>query len=331
MVGDSPRGSSNLTTLRRQLYNFHHDQDYASVNGLMTKESLFQLQTLLRTKQYAQSTSRAFSSNQDEPNDLLSSKESSPITSRTSSQATEEIKEEDSLLPEFDTLSIDPPSSTPSTISSPEYSDKQSKMPIVPLLPPKPSQPTLDVLFLLYETIQEQVHNRNHISCTRYLKDSIIDISKCNADQVEEILMHFLTTDPHNHKMIMYVGHSRHYCHLECGHDTSLSEERVFQIIEQYTETSQLYLTFLCSSLDYYTEDRMNHKSFLDKLRANLQGKLTSIESDSDRVVNVNVEVLWDRTMQRYPTSFQSRRDFHVYRKVEDEINRYNDVRFYEE
>ena len=189
---------------------------------------------------------------------------------------------------------------------------------------------SLDVLFLLFETQQEQVHNRNQISCTRFLRDGFVNISKCNADQVEEILMHFLTTDPHNHKMIMYVGHSRHYCHLECGHDTILSEARFFEIICRYLQTSHLYLAFLCCALDCYGEDRIHHEDFLQKIK---QRKIrVSIKADVPTTeITTRVKVLWDRTHQRMPTSFLTRNDFHVYRVIEEEIALYHDIRFYEE
>jgi hypothetical protein len=183
---------------------------------------------------------------------------------------------------------------------------------------------TLDVLFLLYETQQEQVHNRNHISCTHLLKDSVVDIANRSADEVEVILMHFLTTDPKNHKMIVYVGHSRNYCHLECGQNTILSEERYFQILEKHAQTSHLYLAFLCSSLDYYLQDRIDHEPLLKNLHGTLMER-------QEKGQSVKLHMLWDRTMQRHPTSFLGRQDFQVFRKIEEEITRYRDVRFYEE
>jgi hypothetical protein len=46
----------------------------------------------------------------------------------------------------------------------------------------------------------------------------------------------------------------------------------------------------------------------------------------------VQVQVLWDRTKQRFPTSFLGRKDFQVYRLIEEDVlSHYHHLRFYEE
>ena len=196
---------------------------------------------------------------------------------------------------------------------------------------------TLDVLFLLYEKAEEQVHNRNQLSCTRFLRDGFVDISLRDTNDVSRVIELFLLTDAElgHDKMVMYVGHATQYCDLLCGKQSTLSQDRLVSLLQQHapgrcesdggdkrvSQSRKLFLAFLCANVDFYGENRQNHVAMAQCL----SGGLRQGEGASD------VEILWDRTKQRSPSVVSNRRDFDCYRHIEDVLNRYHHVRFYED
>lgn len=46
---------------------------------------------------------------------------------------------------------------------------------------------------------------------------------------------------------------------------------------------------------------------------------------------DLQIDVLWDRTQQRFPTSFMSRRDYYVYHHIEEQLEKFHHLRIYEE
>lgn len=174
----------------------------------------------------------------------------------------------------------------------------------------------LDVLFLLFETTQEQVHNRNQLACTQYLQDGFVNISNKTSSEVQVIMIHFFETDPLNHKMVIYVGFGENYCDLQCGGDTQISEHQFSQILQSNCGAKQLYLSWLCTTRDYYGEDSTNDISFLLDMHVTFRHR---------------VRVLWDRTKQRFLTNLLNRRDIIGYDVIEKVIANYKSVRMYEE
>ncbi len=221
---------------------------------------------------------------------------------------------------------------------------------------------TLDILFLLYEKIEDQVHNRNFLSFNKIIQaNCFVDINNKDEDKVEEILIHFLTTDPTNHKLIVYVGHhmvardgdNSFYCGTspDCAEkefSTGISEERIFHTIENYMHTEKVYLAFISStSIDQSYKEN-------DHLRASLiksvSGERKSEKRTMDRSLPCascvdhieecacgkrQVHVLWHPSMASsssvlgclysvYHNSSSyvvSRRDYEAYHLIEEVIN----------
>ena len=132
---------------------------------------------------------------------------------------------------------------------------------------------TLDVLFLLYERQCDEVHNRNMIASTHSLRDNFINVSHATAEEVLTMIKHFLQTDEENHKMIVYVGHCREYCNLQCGCDTMVTQKQMQDTLVMYGNTPKLYVAFLCHAFDSYSEDREDHLQFIKALEQDRKQK----------------------------------------------------------
>jgi hypothetical protein len=147
--------------------------------------------------------------------------------------------------------------------------------------------PTMcDVLLLLFEHPHDQVHNCNCLSATRYLREAVVNISECSAEEVAHTIDDFLSTNcdetegeeevsgdhhhSHHDKMVVYVGHTHGDHSLRCGRDTGLSADRLGQLAAQslyHCPESSLYINVICSCTTGSTDTFKRHFDRIDTVK----------------------------------------------------------------